>query len=150
MGCRTIFSWAKTVETKRIAYKENVHRRAPSSTFLAARKFRGARFWQKFARRRTFWVKLSRDLFMFAPRRTSWGAFWRASPAIVLQENVRRQIVHATPVIMTFRKAVRQDIGAPRNCGPTKRAPRHGVAQYCTSTNRHTNVQKNIMHQLCL
>ena len=33
MGCRTIFSWAKTVETKRIAYKENVCRqkkRAPT------------------------------------------------------------------------------------------------------------------------
>jgi len=33
MGCRTIFSWAKTVETKRIADKENVCRqkkRAPT------------------------------------------------------------------------------------------------------------------------
>ena len=97
---------------KTCADKKNVRRhapprtvfRAPPSTFLAAHKLRGARFWQKFACRRTFWVKLSRALFIFAPRQTFEGALWRASPALVQQGNVRRQIVHGTPDIMTFRK----------------------------------------------
>jgi len=50
--------WRQNVSPtkKTCADKKNVHRRAPSSTFMAARKFRGARFWQKFARRPTFFL----------------------------------------------------------------------------------------------
>jgi len=65
MGCSTFFFWAKTCGDKNVrrqGKRANVRQCAPPSIFLGG-------------------AKIPHDLFIFAPERIFWGAFWRASLA---------------------------------------------------------------------